>query len=80
MKNVTLTLSISRELKEEMTEIKGINWSQETRQFLEERIKRLRVLQKLDALTKNSSLTEKDVLELGRKINQGIARRHAFKK
>ena len=72
MKNATLTLSIPRELKEEMTEIKGINWSQETRQFLEERIKRLKVLQKLDTLTKNSSLTEKDVLEISKKISYEI--------
>lgn len=80
MRNVTLTLSISKELKNEMAEIKGINWSEETRHFLEDRIKRLKVLQKLDQLTKNSTLTEQHVLEISRKINQGIAVRHGFKK
>jgi len=78
MGNATLTVSISEKLKEELNEIKGINWSEETRQFLEGRIKRLKALKKLDELTKNSELTEKDVLELGRKINAGVARRHGL--
>jgi hypothetical protein len=29
----------------------------------------------MDKLLKNSKLTEKDTLELGRKVNRGIARR-----
>lgn len=78
MGNATLTVSIPEKLKEELNEIKGVNWSEETRQFLEGRIKRLRALKKLDELTKNSELTEKDVIEIGRKINAGVARRHGL--
>ena len=58
--------------------IKGVNWSEETRQFLEERVKRLKILRKLDELTKNSDLTEEDAIEFGRKINEGIAKRHGL--
>ena len=72
----TLTLAVSTKLKQEMRELKGVNWSEETRQFLQERIKRLKALQKLDELTKDSKLTEEDVIELGRKIKAGIAKRH----
>ena len=78
MGNATLTLSISDKLKKELGEIKGVNWSEETRQFLEGRVKRLKVMRKLDELTKNSELTEKDVVEFGRKINKGIAKRHGL--
>ncbi len=79
MGSATLTLAIPDKLKKEISEIKGVNWSEETRQFLEERVKRLKILKKLDELTKNSDLTEEDAIEFGRKINQGIAKRHGLK-
>ena len=79
MGSATLTLAIPDKLKKEISEIKGVNWSEETRQFLEERVKRLKILKKLDELTKNSDLTEEDAIEFGRKINEGIARRHGLK-
>ena len=78
MDKTTLTLAISQKLKGEMKEIRGINWSEETRQFLEERVKKLKLLKKLDVLTKDSVLTEKDILEMGRKINRSIAKRHGI--
>ncbi|PIN85261.1 MAG: hypothetical protein COV47_03040 [Candidatus Diapherotrites archaeon CG11_big_fil_rev_8_21_14_0_20_37_9] len=74
----TLTLAIPSKLKGEMKEIKGVNWSEETRQFLEGRVKKLKLLRKIDELTKDSELTEQDVLELGRKVNKGIAKRHGI--
>ena len=40
MGSATLTLAIPDKLKKEISEIKGVNWSEETRQFLEERVKR----------------------------------------
>ncbi len=77
--NSTLTLAVPTKLREEMRELRWVNWSEETRNFLQERVKRLKLLSKLDALTKESTLTEQDVLEIGRKVNQGIARRHGIK-
>ena len=78
MPSATLTLAVSEKLKKEMNEIKEVNWSEETRQFLEERVKKLKLLRKLDQLTKNSDLTEQDVIEFGRKINMGIAKSHGL--
>ncbi len=78
MGNATLTLAIPDKLKKEISEIKGVNWSEETRQFLEERVKRLKILKKLDELTKDSDLTEEDVVEFGDKIKRGIAKRHGL--
>jgi hypothetical protein len=70
VENENLTLSVPKRLKDEMRKMKDVNWSEETRAFLEERIKRRKALKLLDELTKNSQLTEQDALELGRKINQ----------
>ncbi len=78
MDKATLTLSVPKELKKELNELKGVNWSEETRQFLQGRIKRLKALRKLDELTRNSELTEEDAIRLGKKINKGIAERHGL--
>ena len=79
MNKTTLTLAIPASLKKEMRGIRGVNWSEETRCLLEDRIKRLKLLQELDELTKHSSLTEEDVIEIGRKIKAGVARRHGIR-
>ena len=44
MEKATLTLAIPPKLKDEMNEIKGVNWSEETRQFLQERVQKLKLL------------------------------------
>ncbi len=80
MGNVSLTVAIPEKLKKELNELTGINWSEETRQFLEERVNRLKLLRRLDKLTKNSELTEDDVVRMGREVNAGIARHHGIKK
>ncbi len=72
-------MAIPASLKKEMRAIRGVNWSEETRQLLEDRIKRLKFLQELDELTKHSTLTEEDAIEIGRKINKGVARKHGIK-
>ncbi len=78
MNKVTLTLSVPTKLKNELKQFREVNWSEETRRFLEERVKRLRVLKKFDELTKNSELTEEDAIELGRRINKEIAKKHGL--
>jgi len=78
MGNATLTLAVPEKLKKELKEIKGVNWSEETRAFLKERVKRLKALKKLDELTKNSKITGEEILELSRRINAGIAKRHGL--
>ena len=76
MEKATLTLAVPKRLKKEMQEVKGVNWSEETRQFLEERVKRLKLLKKLDELTKNSTLTEEDAIAFGRKVNKEVAKHY----
>src|SRR3989338_1105913 len=75
MKNLNVTLSMPEDLKHEMESFKEINWSEVMRSLLAEKLKRLRLLKKLDALTAESSLTEGDVNVLSEKIKEGIAKR-----
>jgi len=75
-KNVTLTLSIPAELKNELNELKGVNWSEETRTFLVGRVERLKSLKLLDEALKDSKLTPAAIDEISKKINKGIAKKH----
>lgn len=68
----SLTLSVSKELKKMMDEHPEINWSEVARQSI---ILKLTFLAKMDRLLKNGKLTEKDAIEIGRKVNKGIAKR-----
>jgi hypothetical protein len=68
----SLTLSVSEELRVKMAKFPEINWSEVARQSI---IQKLCLLEKMDKLLKNSKLTEKDAILLGRKVNRGIAKR-----
>jgi len=74
--NVTLTLSIPKELKSEILSLKGVNWSEETRSFLKTRVERLKALRKLDLALKESKLTDSDIDEISAKIKKGISQKH----
>jgi hypothetical protein len=67
----SLTLSVSKELKKMMDEHPEINWSEVARQSI---MQKLALLAKMDRLLKNSKLTEKDAIEIGRKVNKGITK------
>lgn len=51
--SVTLTIRISRELKERMSRF-GINWSEEIRRFLERRVAQLEALQLLEEVERRA--------------------------
>jgi hypothetical protein len=67
----SLTLSVTKELRKKMEKFPEINWSEVARQSI---IQKLSLLEKMNSLLKNSELTEKDAIELGRKVNRSIAR------
>jgi len=71
----TITLSVPEDLKREMDEFKEMNWSEVARAAIRERVAQLAILK---SITAKSKLTEKDALELGRKINKSMHER--FKK
>lgn len=73
----SLTLSVTEELRKKMEKFPEINWSEVARQSI---IQKLSLLEKMNRLLKNSRLTEKDAIELGKKVNKGIAKRMSFTK
>lgn len=65
----TITLSVPEDLKKDMDESKEINWSEVARTAIKSKVSQLRILKTISA---KSKLTEKDALELGRKINKSL--------
>lgn len=70
-----MTLAIPEDLHEIMKKHSEIKWSEVARQAIWDKARKLDLMDKLLA---NSKLTEKDALEIGRKVNIGIAKRHGL--
>jgi len=63
----SITVNVDADLKERMEKHPEINWSEVTRQAIQEKIETLEVV---DELTRESELTESDVQEIADKINE----------
>jgi predicted CopG family antitoxin len=63
----SITVNVDDDLKERMEKHPEINWSEVTRQAIEEKIDALEVM---DELTSESELTESDVQEIADRINE----------
>lgn len=70
---VSITLSVPEELKKEMDKFQDINWSAVAREAIKNKVI---LLKKFKEFTKDSSLTEKDTLELGRKVNKSLSKHY----
>ena len=68
----TMTLAVQSELKNKMEEFPEMNWSEVARQAFMQRIKDLEFLRKFKS---DSTLTDKDALRLGRKVNKALSNR-----
>ncbi len=78
MENINVTFSIPVKLKEEMNQFSDVNWSRTAAELLEEKIKRLKVLKRLEKLLEGSKLDEEDVEKIAAKVKEGIAKRHGL--
>ncbi|MGZ0745939.1 hypothetical protein [Haloparvum sp. AD34] len=63
----SITVNVDDELKDRMERHPEINWSEVTRQAIQEKIEALEVM---DELTSESDLTESDVSEIADRINK----------
>ena len=68
----SITVNVDDGLKERMEKHPEINWSEVTRQAIEEKIEALELM---DELTSESELTESDVQEIVDKINESGRKR-----
>jgi len=71
-----MTLAVPAELVKIMKRYKDIRWSEVAREAMWDKAKKLELMDKLLA---NSKLTEEDAIEIGRKVNAAIAKRHGLK-
>lgn len=72
-----VTLAVSEDLYIMMQKHKDIKWSEVARQAMREKARKLELMDKLLA---NSTLTEDDALDIGRKIKHGIAKKRSLVK
>ena len=70
-----MTLAVPEDLHIIMRKHKEIRWSEVAREALWNQAKKLDFMDKILA---KSTLTEKDALEIGRKVNKAIAKRHGL--
>jgi len=70
-----MTLSIPEEIHKIVKKHNEIRWSEVARRAISEQAMRLKLM---DKLISKSTLTEKDVEEIGNKIKSGIAKRHGL--
>jgi len=63
----SITVNVDDDLKERMNNHPEINWSEVTRQAIQEKIEALEVMAEL---TSESELTDSDVEDIARKINE----------
>ena len=65
----TLTLAIPADLKDEMELLPELNWSEIAREAIAEKVNEYKLFK---AIVSKSKLTQKDALELGKKVNEDI--------
>ncbi len=68
-----IVVEIPEELEREMKALPEIDWSEVAREFVRDEVYRL---VRLKLIVSKSKFTEKDALELGKKINKGLARKY----
>ena len=68
----SITVNVDDDLKARMENHPEINWSEVTRQAIQEKIETLEVM---DELTSESELTESDVQDIADKINESGRKR-----
>lgn len=72
----SMTLSIPEDLHRLISKHNEIKWSEIARRAMWDYAKKLNLL---DELLKNSEMTEEDAMEIGRKIKEGMHKRHMEK-
>ena len=70
-----ITLAVPEELHNIMKKHKDIKWSEVAREAIWQKARKLELVDKLLA---KSGLTEHDALDIGRKVNKEIAKKHGL--
>ena len=71
-----MTLAVPEDLYRIMEKHKEIKWSEVARQAIWDKARKIELM---DKILSKSQLTEKDALEIGRKVKEGISKQHGLK-
>jgi len=71
-----MTLAVPEDLYRIMEKHKEIKWSEVARQAIWDKARKIELM---DKILSKSQLTEKDALEIGKKVKEGIAKKHGLK-
>lgn len=73
-----ISVRIDEERKEKMERHPEINWSEVTRQAIDEKIAALERLERMDEVASMSEATPDDAKEIADRVNRGLAQRHGI--
>jgi len=68
----TISVSVDEEMKEKISKHEEVNWSAVARKAFEEKLREIEILK---TIASKSKLTEKDAMELSKKINENMSRK-----
>ena len=71
-----MTLAVPEDLFKIMEKHKDVKWSEVARQAIWDKARKLELM---DKILSKSNLTEEDALNIGRKVKEGIAKKHGLK-
>ena len=72
----TVTLTLPDDVKSELHRFSWVNWSEVAREELVKQEKLREAYEQFKKIVSKSKLTEKDALELGRKVNASMYKRY----
>lgn len=70
-----MTLSIPKDVHEEMKQFSEVRWSEVARKAIVDKLETLKAIAKVEKIAQKSKLTQKDVDEIGKKIKQSANKR-----
>jgi len=73
---VSVALKISDDFKSLIEKLPWVNWSEVTREEAAKKLKLQEDFETFNKIVSKSKLTEKDALELARKVNEGMHKRY----
>lgn len=73
MGSAVLSVPLPADVKKQMDRHSEIKWVEVARKAI---VEKLELLERMDALLAESQFTEKDAVRHGRKVNQGVLKRH----
>lgn len=73
-----IKLSVPEDVKRKVEKLSDIDWSNKFSSLVDEEFKRRMLLEFFDKALENSKLTDKQALEMGRKVNKALAKRYGL--